>query len=128
MFEINYLKTPDEEIVCSVNCKHKEDCANHVSAADMRTEVGQRPRLTLKDDKIFCSSYDHELLKATMGAVTLEQLQNKAKLKKICPKAKEGTCPLYMDPTVCFHGKRHKEISNCKSRIYPCPKCIETSK
>jgi hypothetical protein len=74
MVEITY-KIVDREIFCFVDCQHKDERANHSSALDMRTEVGPRPKLVLQETKIYCSSFNNNLLLAQFGAVTITQLK-----------------------------------------------------
>lgn len=72
MIEINH-SIADGEIICYVDCPQKDNCANHESALDMRTETGPRPKLQKKNDTIYCSTFNKDFMKATFGAVTLQQ-------------------------------------------------------
>jgi hypothetical protein len=75
MIEITKTITSDGFIYCSVNCPQKILCANHESALDMRTETGSRPKLTLQNNTIFCSTFNNDFMKATYGEVTIQQLK-----------------------------------------------------
>jgi len=77
MVEINYSIVDGDQICCLVDCSKKEHCANHSSALDMRTESGLRPKLKRKNGAIFCSTLENSFMKATFGAVTLQQLDRK---------------------------------------------------
>jgi len=74
MVEITHKIGVDGDIICFADCQNKSECANHESALDMRTECGPRPKLTLQEKTICCSTFNNSFMAAKFGAVTQKQL------------------------------------------------------
>lgn len=51
-------------------CSYRWECANHASAGDFRTEDGMKPRLSLRNNKIFCATkriaYNEQIVHQTI--------------------------------------------------------------